>query len=866
MSTDHSRTPAGRLCGRVLAGVCQLLILGLLPLAALTPLSAAQSVPTPITDEPILVEVQFEGLSSYSKESVMRALGLVIGERVQPLDVRNAFDAFGLYIKLGVFENVEGGVRLTLPVVELPSDIEPRFIGNESYGLEKIVEWAGIGDRDFIYVHEADLVVARLGQAYRAQGFHFVEVRWVPGPIAPGEPLDDVIFQILEGPKVRCIGLELTGNEILPDSGFWIWKGGLRRVAGVKTKGRGVLSWFGRPFVEEELDADLQAMRQAYRDRGFLDVRVQLDHYEFNDLRNRVKVFVIVDEGPLWRVGSISLEALGRPPANVFEEQPALESVPLAFPEEELRELLHLRVGDAFEAGRSSHDTRAITEHYGAAGYLAAKLFEDPRSSGGFRLLATQERLDVEKHEVHVTYRIVQGRKRRLRELSLEGNENTRDRILRREVLVLPGDVVDQEKLLRAQRRLSNTGYFSDPQDPSHPLPRFVLRSVEGNPDLVDVHFMVEQGFVVNATLSGGATSDGGLLGIVQVTMENFDISATPSGFFSAFGEIFDKRAFHGAGQRFQMRLSPGSEIDSWSVNFFEPDVVRSHIDRTGAGFRASGRDRRWQSHDESRNLFHIFASHLFEAADTSIQIGPVTQRVKIRNLDPVDLLSDDLPTTLIESEGELNYLGLQFDLRVNKLDSRQHPREGSSTRWSSTLFGGFMGEDVDMLKTELNQDFYWLLGEPDQDIRSGMYAGLHLGVADSYGDTPFVPYSERFFLGGSARLRGFRFRRVGPNEGKYSIGGETVISGTIEYRKTLFSSPLAGTTRRQEIFRGGPFVDFGVLGVDPWDLDLDDMRMSLGLSLGLTSPIPLVFNFGWPLMDGEGDGLQVFSFRISLR
>ena len=535
LSPGPFRAPAAHSLWCAMAGACQFLILALLPLAALTPSSRGQALATPVVDDPILVSVEFEGLTSYSKESVMRSLGLVIGERMKPLDVRRAFDAFGLYIKLGTFVNVEGGVHLTLPVVELPLDIEPRFIGNESYKQSKMEEWAGIGDRDFIYVHEADIVVARLSRAYKAQGFHFVEVRWVPGPSAPGEPVSDVIFQILEGPKVRCIGLELTGNETLPESGFWIWSGGLRKVAGVKTTGRGLISWFGRVFIEEELNADMQAMRQAYRDRGFLDVRVQLDRLEFNDLHNRVKVHVIVDEGPLWTVGSLTLESLGRSPMTAFERQGPLEPAPLAFPEEELRELLELQVGEAYESGRLSSDVRVLTEHYGEAGFLASHLFENPATAGGFELLAPKKRLDVQNHEVHVTYRIVQGRKRRLRELSLQGNEYTRDRILRREVLVLPGDVVDQAKLLRAQRRLTNTGYFIDSQDPIHSPPRFVLRNVRGNPDLVDVHFVVEEGLVVNATLSGGATSDGGLLGIVQVTMENFDVSTPPSSFLSAF-------------------------------------------------------------------------------------------------------------------------------------------------------------------------------------------------------------------------------------------------------------------------------------------------------------------------------------------
>jgi outer membrane protein assembly factor BamA len=60
--------------------------------------------------------------------------------------------------------------------------------------------------------------------------------------------------------------------------------------------------------------------------------------------------------------------------------------------------------------------------------------------------------------------------------------------------------------------------------------------------------------------------------------------------------------------------------------------------------------------------------------------------------------------------------------------------------------------------------------------------------------------------------------------------------------------------------------VDFGVLDRNAWDLDMDELRVSYGLNFALVRPIPISFNLGWPLREGEGDDLRVFSFSLSLR
>jgi outer membrane protein assembly factor BamA len=87
----------------------------------------------------------------------------------------------------------------------------------------------------------------------------------------------------------------------------------------------------------------------------------------------------------------------------------------------------------------------------------------------------------------------------------------------------------------------------------------------------------------------------------------------------------------------------------------------------------------------------------------------------------------------------------------------------------------------------------------------------------------------------------------------------------TIEYRHPIYSTPIAGTSRRQEMFRFLTFVDAGILGLDAWSLDTEDVRASVGFGFGLVTPLPLTFNFGFPFLDQEGDRRETFSFSLDM-
>ena len=143
----------------------------------------------------------------------------------------------------------------------------------------------------------------------------------------------------------------------------------------------------------------------------------------------------------------------------------------------------------------------------------------------------------------------------------------------------------------------------------------------------------------------------------------------------------------------------------------------------------------------------------------------------------------------------------------------------------------------------------------------------LAAGVAAPYGNAGLVPYSERFFLGGLNTLRGYRFRGIGPNENGFSVGGQTEIHGTLEYRYPLVKQIQPGTYREYESLQIGAFFDFGVLDPLDFEIDLDEVRMSAGFLFGVSIPIPLTFSFGWPLRDVDGDDRErVFGFDIGFR
>lgn len=827
--------------------------------------------PSILADEdPVVVRLEVQGLTAYDPVQVAARLGLVVGQPIPPAPSitaaqRALWDDFRLLVARGGigYEEVEGGVVCHLAFEESPVDLDPTFVGNVHFDTETLREWALLDDRVEVYSSEAANIAERIREAYRRQGYHFVEVE--PRIGGTGVRYREVIFEIREGPKVYVTSVKIEGNESIASEGVLLWRTGLDKEAKLGTKGRGLFAWWGHRYVEEVIASDLLAMSQVYRQRGFLDAVIS-HRVEFSEDRAGAKVTFLVDEGPQYKVGSVRIQAVegvlvpelpgGR---NTVEYRDA----ELVFPEDELMELLSLREGEAFEQIRVQLDRRALMQHYGREGYVEASLFQGNDGTKGLRFLEEERRFDYENRLVHVTYRLQQGQPYYLRFLEIEGNSNTKDRVIRRRFAQLEGEKVDPTKLADGLRRVRATGFFDDPYARgAHPPPTFRYVPVENEPDLVDVFVAVEEGRTINANLSGGVASDQGLIGIISLQIQNFDLQRLPRSFAGTFGEVYRKEAFIGDGETFGVDLSPGSEVSYWRVFYSHPDIFGRHFDPYGYLVELQSRDRIFRSHDEGRRFVRMSVSRAFAQGDVQASLG-----IRAQEIETSDISTSPVPQTLTNSVGDEQFIGLTAGISANDLDNPRLPRSGTSVQWSNTFYTEAFGSDNNLWKSELSFDRYFHFSDDLQTAAPGVYLGFGAGLAVPVdGSKGSVNYGERFFFGGSRFGRGFRFRGVGPFEGDFPIGGESFLRSTLEYRFPLYTQAIPGTARERELFRGSLFVDAGLLDPQAYELDLEETRVSAGFALGLIDPFPVTFSFGWPLREGDGDLTQVFAFSLTLR
>lgn len=832
---------------------------------------SAQNETKPVPEAPTVVAITVEGVQRYTEQQILDAIGQKIGAKLERDVVARGVETLWkvFHVKADVqYRDVEGGLELHLRVSEQPVDLEPRFIGNAEIKTETLRKWALLEEKGELYLYQSARVRQRLLEGYHREGYSFADVKAVTrgGADKPeGQGLaPDVIFEIREGPQVHVKDVVIEGDRSMPDTGMLFWKGGLRKLARLELSGPWIFSWKGSKFVEDVLEADLIAMRNVYRDRGWLDAVVELERLEFSPDRSRVTIHVIIDEGVPYRVSKLELQAVDR---KYDAKHEAVDTpVELIFPAEDLLRLCKMKAGKRFERTQQQADSIALRDFYGERGYISHPSL---RAAGAdsWEFLDPDLRFDPDKHEVEVTYRLTQGRKRFIRGVLFQGAERTRDRVLRREVSVLPGQRADTKEISRSLQRLYSTGYFTDesaPLDHKDPTYRFIPTD---DPDWVDLEYIVEEGRVVNFQVQAGVDSNNGLFGRISLSMKNFDIADPPHRPWTLFEDVYDKEAFHGAGQRFDIDLSPGTIVNYYRIHFLEPDLFRTQFDRYSLDLELSDRTRQYRFYDEDRFDRRIRIGREF-GRDLALYVGYTNQNLDISNIRaPLTGINPPtgfpIPEGIFEQEGKSRLVGGLFDVRYRDVDNTNSPRAGFTASWRNGVYGSVFGGDYEFARSEVDLDWYRLVGSPEQDVRPGFHLGLALGGAQSFGASRDVPYTERFFFGGSQFLRGFAYRGVGPNIGGEPIGGSTALSGTIEYRLPIYSVVQPGTYKNIEMFRMLFFADAGVLDPDPFQLDLGELRASVGFGFGMASPLPLSFNFGFPIRSGEGDRKQTFSFTI---
>ncbi len=287
-------------------------------------------------------------------------------------------------------------------------------------------------------------------------------------------------------------------------------------------------------FNPKKYEEDKQKLLQYYNSLGYRDARIVQDTIVMDTADARLYVDIKVDEGRKYYFGNITWKGNAK-----FTD--SLLNVVLGIQKGDIYnvDILNRRLGKEM-----SQDGGDISAFYQDDGYLFFRV--EPVETAVYN--------DTIDHEIRIT----EGPQARIKNVTISGNERTKDHVIRRELRTVPGDLFNRSQLIRSIRELGNLQYFN--QETINP-------GVVPNPDdgTVDINWTVEERSSDQLELSAGWGGGIGLTGTLGVTFNNFSIK-----------NIWKKSAWDplptGDGQKLSLRLqSNGRAFRSYNFSFTEP-------------------------------------------------------------------------------------------------------------------------------------------------------------------------------------------------------------------------------------------------------------------------------------------------------
>jgi len=760
-----------------------------------------------LIDRPIS-EVRIEGLRTVSLQLVQNNVRATVGD---PYDPELVKADVAVLRRLGKFRVVtgevelkqDGSVAVIYSVTEEAIIAEVQVVGNKSIsdqellGLLQIVR--GVPRDDFLIQQAARSIENR----YRERGNYLAAVSVDESELEENQIL---IFRIIEGPRVRIQEIRFAGNDAFNEEQLW---GQIRT--------RTALLFFRRGALEPEILADdVAAISKFYRDRGYIDVRVDRQIDLSPDNTEAIVTFVIA-EGPQYTLRRVRAVRADGSPLQVFAP-------------EQIGAMMEIRPGDVYSQDKLRKSIAVIEEAYGLMGYLPPP---DARS-----MIDTFEFRTANLAQVDLELEIHEGMLAKVGLVEIAGNSLTRDRIIRREIRLSPGRPFDQTEIEKSAQRLRSTRLFSDV--------RITVQEPDPDePDYRDVLVEVKERNTGSVNFGLAVGSDAGLFGEISLQQSNFDIFDYPE----SFEELVTGRAFRGAGQTFNMTFRPGTEIFQYVVGFAEPHLWDSPYSlRVSANlFR-----RVYSSHDEERaSLGFGVGRQLGDIWRLSLN-GRVEQ-VELTDIDPT------APTAIFADAGPNILTSVGVTLVRSTIGTIVRPGKGSRLELSVDQVGAMGG---DFTYTSLSGEYTVFLTVFEDFL--GRKSILKLNTRAQYiisGSN--APTYEQFYLGGRT-FRGFDFRTVSPkgiraDNGMPSndpIGGEWLFFAGAQYEHPIFQESMTGVV----------FIDSGTVSDD---VGFSDYRVAVGMGVRLYIPqlsqAPLAFDFAFPLVKLDSDESRLFSFSIEL-
>jgi len=624
----------------------------------------------------------------------------------------------------------------------------------------------------------------------------------------------EITFQIDEGPKVKVGEIIFEGSPKMRKSALM--------SAFKDNKKHGVFSWVtGKDtFKENKLADDLENLRKKFQENGYMEAKIGEPRFEdiqkrsiFLKKQTMKKMIIPVDAGYLYFVGEVKVEG------NEF------------FNARYVRNLIKFKEGEVYSTKVREKAVEKIGELYRDFGYLYAGI--NP-----------VEKLDPKNKKVNVTFNIYEGEVAYLHRLEFKGNMFTKDKVIRREMMLREGDRFSFALFKDSLLRMGQLG----------------LVELEGEPEVLPD---TEDPTKINVNVA-----------VTEMQRNNIQFTAGYSGYQGTFVALsYSTVNFLGAGEKLDLSLQYGKRIRNYSFGFTEPYLFDLPMN---AGFNI---------HDMYMRIPGLY-NRRSKGVDLSVsgRIKGYWRSSLVYSYDKMELTANEDDYEYYNpygygggyggysggygggyggyggynpyyggayGYGKYNISAITPSFYRNTVDSPLTPSRGSLVMVSLKYAGKFLGGDVDMIKPRFEVTKYI-------PVIKGSSIGFHAEYSyiHKFGDTT-TPYWERFYLGGERSIRGYEYFSIGPREESgYNLGGEKSFVLNAEYIMPL----------------GGPiyaimFYDMGNAYASEQKVSLNNMYSSAGLEMrifvpALRVPFRLIFAYNNRLIR-QGD--SNFNFRFAI-
>ena len=486
------------------------------PLAALALLAIspviAPSFHAAEAQSAVVREIRVEGNRRLEADTVRSNMKLTVG---QPYDDAKADESIRALFSTGLFSDVKinrTSTGVVVIVAENPVVGQVAFEGNSEVDKASLEAEVQLKSRAVFTRAKAQADVQRILAVYQRQGRFAASVQ--PKLIETDNGRVNVVFEITEGQATKVKSISFVGNRAFSD-------GQLRDI--ITTIQSGLFDFLKGTNIydPDRLALDKELVRQFYMKNGYADARVVSANAELDRDGSGFFIVFVVEEGQLFNFGAVTIDSklAGVNTGSLSNE-------------------ITTKTGAVFNAQLLDKTTEALTLKVAEQGFAFGRV--RPRTD---RVAGT--------NTINVSYLVEEGPRVYIERINVNGNERTKDYVVRREFKIAEGDAYNQLLVENGKKRLQNLGFFKTVE---------IKRRNGGAPDRVILDVDLLEQPTGELSFGAGFSTSEGVIGDISLAERNL----------------------LGNGQYLRLGVSGSKERLGVNLGFTEPRFLGTNI---AAGF-----------------------------------------------------------------------------------------------------------------------------------------------------------------------------------------------------------------------------------------------------------------------------------------